>query len=138
MTSASATWHIPPHWRFASQSCGIRGDVNRRDLAMVVSDIPAAAAGVFTQNRVFAAPVRVCRERLPSSGIRGLVVCSGNANACTGQEGYEDALRMCSLTADAIGCKPEQVVVASKPASGVPRPHCSRRPPALPRRRRPS
>ncbi len=113
MTSEPPTWHIPPHWRFASQSCGIRGDTNRRDLAIVISDAPATAAGVFTQNRVFAAPVRVCRERLPSSDVRGLVVCSGNANACTGREGYEDALRMCSLTAESVGCKPQQVLIAS-------------------------
>jgi glutamate N-acetyltransferase/amino-acid N-acetyltransferase len=109
----SETWNLAQHWQFAAESCGIRGDTDRLDLALVVSDGPASAAGVFTQNRVFAAPVRVCRERLPAAGIRALVVCSGNANACTGQEGYEDALRMCRLTAEVTGCKPEQVLVCS-------------------------
>jgi len=107
------TWHVAKGWRFAAQSCGIRGDRDRLDLAIVISDRPASAAGVFTQNRVFAAPVRVCRERLPADNVRGFVACSGNANACIGEDGYQDALRMCVLTADAAGCKPDQVLVCS-------------------------
>src|SRR4051794_34628179 len=101
-------------YRFAGVACGVRGDSSdRRDLALVVSDTPAAAAGVFTQNRVVAAPVQVCRRRLPTDAARGVVVCSGNANACTGQRGLADAGRMAALAAEPIGCRPEQVLVAS-------------------------
>jgi glutamate N-acetyltransferase / amino-acid N-acetyltransferase len=101
-------------YRFAGVACGIRPqEPDRLDLALVVSDRAATAAGVFTQNRVVAAPVRVCRERLPQAHARGIVICSGNANACTGQRGLEDALRMAEVTAAEIGCRPEQVLVAS-------------------------
>jgi glutamate N-acetyltransferase/amino-acid N-acetyltransferase len=100
-------------YRFAGVHCGIRPDPERLDLALIVSDTPAAAAGVFTQNRVVAAPVQVCRERLPAADVRGIVVCSGNANACTGSRGLDDARRMTALAAAAIGCRPEQVLVCS-------------------------
>src|SRR5262249_21349203 len=80
---------------------------------LFVSDVPAAAAGVFTQNRVVAAPVLVCRERLPTADARGLVVCSGNANACTGPRGLADARRMTAVAAEAGGCRPAPVLVAS-------------------------
>ena len=59
-------WHLARGYRFAGARCGIRPDPDRLDLALVVSDAPAAAAGAFTQNRVRAAPVRVCQERLPA------------------------------------------------------------------------
>src|SRR5271167_2564941 len=85
------TWTMARGYRFAGIHCGLRPDPERRDLALVVSDSPAAAAGVFTQNRVVAAPVQVTRERLPAGDVRGVVICSGNANACTGQRGLEDA-----------------------------------------------
>src|SRR2546425_1893765 len=108
-----ADWHLARGYRFAGIHCGIRPDPSRLDLALVVSDCPAAAAGVFTQNRVVAAPVRVCRERLPRADARGIVICSGNANACTGQRGLEDARRMTAVAAAAIGCAAEQLLVCS-------------------------
>jgi glutamate N-acetyltransferase/amino-acid N-acetyltransferase len=107
------TWHLARGYRFAGVHCGIRPDPQRRDLALFVSDGPAAAAGVFTQNRVVAAPVRVCRERLPAADARGVVVCSGNANACTGPRGLDDARRMTALAAEAVGCRAEQMLVCS-------------------------
>jgi glutamate N-acetyltransferase/amino-acid N-acetyltransferase len=106
-------WTIAHGYRFAGVHCGIRTDPDRRDLAVIASDRPAAAAGVFTQNRVVAAPVRLCRERLPSADVRGIVVCSGNANACTGERGLADARRMAELTAANLGCRPDQILVAS-------------------------
>jgi glutamate N-acetyltransferase/amino-acid N-acetyltransferase len=105
--------HLARGFRFAAVYSGIRSDPQRFDLAMVVSDTPASAAGVFTQNRVQAAPVRVCRERLPRADCRGLVICSGNANACTGQRGLEDARQMTELAAKAVGCRAEQMLVCS-------------------------
>ncbi|MBO0696881.1 MAG: bifunctional glutamate N-acetyltransferase/amino-acid acetyltransferase ArgJ [Zavarzinella sp.] len=105
---------LPKGYRFAGVHCGLRAaEPGRLDLALVVSDTPAAAAGVFTQNRVAAAPVHVCKERLPRPDARGFVVCSGNANACTGDQGLADARRMAELAAAGVGCKPEQMLVAS-------------------------
>jgi glutamate N-acetyltransferase/amino-acid N-acetyltransferase len=106
-------WHLARGFRFAGLHCGLRPDPNRRDLALGVSDGPAAAAGVFTQNRVRAAPVRVCQERLPSAAARGVVVCSGNANACTGQRGLDDARRMAALAAAQVGCAATDMLVCS-------------------------
>ena len=105
---------LPKGFRFAGVHSGLRSsEPGRLDLALIVSDTPAAAAGVFTQNRVAAAPVHVCKERLPRNDARGIVVCSGNANACTGEQGMNDARRMTELAANEIGCLPEQMLVAS-------------------------
>src|SRR3954470_11477999 len=106
-------WHLARGYRFVGTHCGIRPDPLRRDLALVASAVPASAAGVFTQNRVRAAPGRVCQERLPRADARGVVVCSGNANACTGPRGLEDARRMTAVLAEGLGCRPEQVLVCS-------------------------
>jgi glutamate N-acetyltransferase/amino-acid N-acetyltransferase len=107
--------HLAKGFRFAGVPCGIRpnADPSRLDLALVVSDGPAAAAGVFTQNRVTAAPVHYCRKVLPTDRARGVVICSGNANACTGKRGLDDAQRMAALAATAVGCRPEQMLVCS-------------------------
>lgn len=106
-------WHLAKNYRYAGVHCGLRPDPERRDLALVVSDVPAVAAGVFTQNRVAAAPVQVCRERLPARGARGVVVCSGNANACTGDQGLADARRMADLAAECVGCGAAEMLVCS-------------------------
>src|SRR4051812_22849903 len=106
-------WHLARGYRFAGIVSGLRTEPDRRDLAVVISDTPAAAAGVFTQNRVCAAPVQVSRARLPRPEARAFVVCSGNANACTGEQGLADARRMTELVAKQLGCSPEQVLVAS-------------------------
>jgi glutamate N-acetyltransferase/amino-acid N-acetyltransferase len=105
--------HLADAYRFAGIHCGIRPDPQRLDLALIFSERPAAAAGVFTQNRVCAAPVQVCRERLPADNLRGVVVCSGNANACTGPQGLADARRMTEIVAEALGYRPEQMLVCS-------------------------
>ena len=115
-------WGLARGYRYAGIHCGLRPDPNRRDLVLIVSDTPAAAAGVFTQNRVVAAPVLVCRERVPGDGLRGVVICSGNANACTGDQGLADARRMAALAAAGVGCRPEQMLVASTGVIGRPLP----------------
>jgi glutamate N-acetyltransferase/amino-acid N-acetyltransferase len=106
-------WHLARGYRYAGIHSGLRPDPDRRDLALIVSDSPAAAAGIFTQNRVVAAPVRVSRERVPTAEARGVVVCSGNANACTGQRGLDDARRMTVVAAEVLGCRPGQMLVCS-------------------------
>jgi glutamate N-acetyltransferase/amino-acid N-acetyltransferase len=106
-------WVLAKGYRFAGIHSGLRPEPDRRDLALIVSDGPAAAAGVFTQNRVCAAPVHVCRARLPRPDARAIVICSGNANACTGDQGLQDARRMAAIAASQIDCAPEQVLVCS-------------------------
>src|SRR6187200_1109002 len=106
-------WHLARGYRYAGVVSGLRTEPDRRDIAVIVSDSPAAAAGVFTQNRVCAAPVQVSRDRLPRADARAIVVCSGNANACTGEQGIADAKRMTQLVARELGCSPDQVLVAS-------------------------
>src|SRR5437762_443807 len=113
---------LPRGYRFAGVHCGIRPDPNRLDLALIVSDHPASAAGVFTQNRVCAAPVQVSRGRVPAGKARGVVICSGNANACTGKQGVQDAKRMAAVAAEAVGCKPKQMLVCSTGVIGRPLP----------------
>src|SRR5438876_2677689 len=73
----------------------------KRDLALIVSDVPAAVAGMFTTNQVCAAPVKVSRQRTAKKFARAIVVNSGNANACTGRQGMTDARRMTHLAAKA-------------------------------------
>src|SRR5262249_54474799 len=106
-------WHLARGYRYAGLHCGIRPDPQRSDLAVVLSDAPAAAAGVFTRNRVRAAPVRVSQERLPRADVRGVIVCSGNANACTGPEGLTNARKMTQLAAAKAGWHEEQILVCS-------------------------
>src|SRR5437588_7481733 len=64
----------------------------KRDLALIVSEVPATVAGMFTTNQVCAAPVKVCIERVKKGMAQAIVVNSGNANACTGKRGFSDAL----------------------------------------------
>jgi glutamate N-acetyltransferase/amino-acid N-acetyltransferase len=108
------TWHLASGYRYAGVHSGLRAsEPGRLDLGLIVSDRPAAAAGTFTQNRVCAAPVHVSRERLPSSDARGIVVCSGNANACTGRQGLDDARRMTQIAAQTLGVEARQMLVCS-------------------------
>ena len=102
----------PRGFRASGLHCGIKK--TKKDLALVVSDVPAACGATFTQNRVPAAPVVVDREQLARSPfIRALVVNSGNANACTGDRGMEDARAMISATARALRVHESEVLVSS-------------------------
>src|SRR2546430_7389125 len=66
----------------------------KRDLALIVSQVPAIVAGLFTTNQICAAPVKVCLQRVRKGRAQAIVVNSGNANACTGRQGFADALDM--------------------------------------------
>jgi glutamate N-acetyltransferase/amino-acid N-acetyltransferase len=115
-------WHLARGYSFAGIHSGIRPDPQRRDLALLVSDRPAAAAGVFTQINIVAAPVQVTRQRVPTAAARGVVICSGNANACTGAQGLADAQQMAAVAAAAVDCPPEQFLVCSTGIIGRPLP----------------
>jgi glutamate N-acetyltransferase/amino-acid N-acetyltransferase len=91
----------------------LKRNPQKEDLALIVSGTPAVAAGVYTQNRVFAAPVALDRSRTPNDHTRVVVINSGNANACTGERGLEDARQMASLAAGAIGAADNESLVLS-------------------------
>ena len=84
----------------------------KKDVALIVSDVPCTAAAMFTKNVVKAAPIHVTRDHLAKGSIRAVIANSGNANACAPQ-GEENAERMCAAAAKAIGCAGEEVLVAS-------------------------
>lgn len=94
---------------------GVRAGIKEKgeDMALVLSQVPAAAAGVFTTNVVKAAPVLLDRQRLPRSTARAIIANSGNANACTGEQGMINAAIMASETADLLGVPEDDVLVAS-------------------------
>jgi glutamate N-acetyltransferase/amino-acid N-acetyltransferase len=104
---------LPKGFQAAGVYTGVKRNPQKLDLSLLVSDAPCVAAGVFTQNLVFAAPVKLCRERTPSESIRAVVINSGNANACTGDQGDKDAQSMAALTASAVNCQPSEVLVLS-------------------------
>jgi glutamate N-acetyltransferase / amino-acid N-acetyltransferase len=110
----------PRGFRAAGVSAGIKANGNP-DLALVVSDAPARAAAVFTTNKVIAAAVSVSKDHLQRSGgaVRAIVVNSGCANACTGDQGASDAREMTAATSRLVGCPVEQVLVASTGVIGV-------------------
>src|SRR6186713_1116299 len=112
-------------------ACGVFCDIKRlgtgkgsqkgkkRDLALIVSEVPATVAGMFTTNQVCAAPVKVCAERVKGGKAQAIVVNSGNANACTGKQGMKDAVEMTALLARELILPEEQVLVGSTGRIGV-------------------
>jgi len=103
--------------------CGIKnGKVLRDDIAVVVSEVPARSAATFTTNKVKAAPVLLSAANVKSGRNRAVVLNSGNANACTGRRGLEDARAMAAAAAGAFGLKPAEVLVCSTGRIGVPMP----------------
>ncbi len=104
---------LPQGFKCAGIACGIKNDPHKLDLAVFASDEPCAAAGVFTQNLVNGAPVKVSRERVPSEHAQAVVINSGNANACTGEQGLADARQMTELVASQLGCPADGVLVCS-------------------------
>ena len=110
----------PDGFRASGSSAGVKANGNL-DLALLVSDTPATAAAVFTTNRAQAAPIVVSREHLRASGgvARAIVVNSGCANACTGDEGIAAAREMAAETARLVNCSVAEVLVASTGVIGV-------------------
>ncbi len=98
---------------------GIREDVDKLDLGMLYSEQPCSVAGVFTTNRVKAAPILLCQKHLADGRAQAIVANSGCANACTGEEGLRNAYEMAELTAGKLGIQPQDVVVASTGVIGT-------------------
>jgi len=104
---------LPRGFRAAGAHAGLKRNPSREDIALIVSDLPATAAGVYTTNLVFAAPVEFDRGRTPGEGFRAIAVNSGNANACTGRRGLDDARAMAAAAAAAVGVDEGSVLVLS-------------------------
>ena len=116
-TDATAVPHpipsLPRGFRLAGVKAGIKHDASREDVTLVASDLPATAAGVYTTNLVFAAPVAYDRALTPGRGFRGIVINSGNANACTGARGLADARAMAAEAGRGLGVMGDEVLVLS-------------------------
>jgi glutamate N-acetyltransferase / amino-acid N-acetyltransferase len=104
----------PSGFRAAAVRCGIKeGAPEKRDLGLIISDFPAVAAATFTSNKIKAAPVRVSAAHLRAGDTRAIIANSGNANACTGSTGIQNARRMTQAVARQLGLKERQVLVCS-------------------------
>ena len=110
-----------PGFQSAGMAAGIKKD-NNLDLGIIYTQQPAVAAGVFTRNRVQAAPVRLTRGHIANGSAQAVIVNSGNANCCTGPRGEADALQMARIAADRLDLPVEEVVVASTGVIGEPLP----------------
>jgi len=91
----------------------------KRDLGLIVSEVPATVAGLFTTNQICAAPVKVCLARVKKGRAQAIVVNSGNANACTGKQGMKDALEMASFTERTLNIQPGFAMVGSTGRIGL-------------------
>ena len=112
----------PSGFRAAGVQCGIKAKTDKRDLALIYSEVPASAAAVYTKNRVKAAPLRITKRHLGNDRAQAVVANSGNANACTGETGLQDALRTAEWVSETLKIATEDVLVASTGVIGVPLP----------------
>ena len=100
-----------PGYSFSAMECGIRYK-NRLDYCLIASNSQCNVSGVFTTNRIYAAPVRLCMERIENP-VRAILINATNANACTGEEGYRNALQLTGAVAEILEADKESVLMAS-------------------------
>ncbi len=113
----------PKGFKCHALECGIKDPAKPRlDLALIFSEGPTASAATFTSNKVKAAPVKVSADHIRRGDVRAIVANSGNANACTGPRGIQDAKTMCREAAKALDLRPGQVAVCSTGIIGLPLP----------------
>jgi glutamate N-acetyltransferase/amino-acid N-acetyltransferase len=110
-----------PGFQAAGVICGLKEN-GRKDLGLIYSEVPANVAGVFTQNRIQAAPVLLNRQRITRGVCRALIVNSGSANCCTGEQGMRDAVNMAGFAAAGVGVAEDEVLVSSTGVIGEPLP----------------
>jgi len=113
-----SNFDVPAGYRFAGMASGIKKS-GKLDLALIVSDQPAACAGVFTKNQVIAAPLQLSKPRIAAGRCQAILVNSGNANACTGEAGLQVSRQSTALVAAALQVPEELVAVASTGVIGV-------------------
>jgi len=99
--------------------CGVKNNnTQKKDLAMIYSEVPCTAAAVYTQNKVYGAPITVTKKNIADGMAQAMVCNSGNANTCNA-DGVEKAQMMCDLAAKALNLKPEDIIVASTGVIGL-------------------
>ncbi|MEX1122573.1 MAG: bifunctional ornithine acetyltransferase/N-acetylglutamate synthase, partial [Balneolales bacterium] len=98
-------------FRFWGAHTGVKS--KRRDLALIYSEKPASVASLFTRNLVVAESIKVCRERENPGKARLIVINSGNANACTGKQGYDGARAVVKAASETWNVPEEQILIAS-------------------------
>jgi glutamate N-acetyltransferase / amino-acid N-acetyltransferase len=113
---------LAPGFRAGAAHCGLKGG-GKTDVGLIVCEAPQVASSLLlTRNASAAAPVRVCRQRVDQGSVRAAVVNAGNANAETGEQGFDDAWAMCERTGAELGIDPGAVAVAETGVIGVPLP----------------
>jgi len=100
--------------------CGLKKSSLQKDLALIYSEVPAAAAGMYTKNKVKGAPIYITKEHLTNKKAQAIIINSGNANTCNGDDGLNKARKMTSLQAKELKLKADDVLVASTGVIGVP------------------
>jgi len=100
--------------------CGLKKSNLNKDLALIYSEVPAAAAGMYTKNKVKGAPIYITKEHLNNKKAQAIIINSGNANTCNGDDGLNKAKKMTSLQAKELKLKTDDVLVASTGVIGVP------------------
>lgn len=121
---AESVFTVPKGFKAAAYSSGIKKS-GKLDLALICADKPVECSGVFTTNKVVAAPVKITESRMRQGLCQAILVNSGNANACTGNQGLQDARRCGDLVAETLDIAPELVAVSSTGVIGLPLPmHC--------------
>ena len=101
-----------PGYKLAGVASGLKKN-NDKDLGLIYSEVPAAVAGIFTRNKIQAAPVQLDQKRITSGACQAIIANSGNANCCTGEQGMQDAVRMAQLVAAGLGISEDLVLVSS-------------------------
>ncbi|ODS34515.1 MAG: arginine biosynthesis protein [Candidatus Scalindua rubra] len=103
----------PKGFKAGSVHCGIKRNIKNHDIGIIFSEESCKAAALFTTNQIVAAPIKYCRKIIQNGAVHAIVVNSGNANACTGKKGYNDAEKMAHLTSKHLNIKSNEVIVAS-------------------------
>src|SRR3990167_5563555 len=103
----------PKGFKAGATYCGIKTIKDSLDLGIIFSEHPSTGAALFTTNQIYAAPVKLSRKVAQKGHIRAFVINSGNANACTGEQGYKDAEEMARIAARCLKISEDEILVAS-------------------------
>lgn len=110
----------PKGFLAAGIHCGLKKNLAKKDLALIYSEVKANAWGVFTKNKVKGAPIYISKEHLATKSAQAIIVNSGNANTCNGNDGLQKSKKMANLVAKELNLKTQDVLVASTGVIGIP------------------
>ena len=110
----------PVGFKASGIHCGLKKSLLKKDLALIYSDVVATSCGVYTKNKVKGAPLTITKQHLINKKAQAIIINSGNANTCNGDDGLSKAKKMTHLCAKALSMKNDDVLVASTGVIGVP------------------